>query len=220
MPSRHYSFKKLFTSFSNANANEKPLSQRTCHVAKAKNSSKNRKLCWMLGVWFCGDCGDACGDAGTFTHRNWFVLPRLCQKRNRPSARIRRLPGEEDSCSGGSSYLRVEPAPASVWQGAGIHPHIWKTGFRPRTTRPFCFGKRTQNHFCPVAAPCLRKGKLHWGVPSSQAKVKWRATRLVQTGSPQSWVWPGTLLRPRQGFSPAPSFPTSLIGNPSSLRNG
>ena len=36
-------------------------------------------------------------------------------------------------------------------------------------------------------------------VPSSQAKVKWRTTRLAQTGSPQSWVWPGTQPRPRQG---------------------
>ena len=26
-------------------------------------------------------------------------------------------------------------------------------GFRARTTRPFCFGKSTQNHFLPVRGP-------------------------------------------------------------------
>jgi len=49
-------------------------------------------------------------------------------------------------------------------------------------------------------------------VPSSQAKVKWRTTRLAQTGSPQSGVWPGTQPHPRQGVSPAILVPQLLEG--------
>ncbi len=38
------------------------------------------------------------------------------------------------------------------------------TGFRPRATSPFCFGKRDQNHFCLCAA--LR-------VPPPSSRIRW-----------------------------------------------
>ena len=68
----------------------------------------------------------------------------------------------------------------------------------------------------------LLPGRDPVGVPSSQAKSKWRTTRgacpeasrRAQTGLPKSRFWPKTQPRPRQGFIPKRSFLPVVIGNP------
>ncbi len=53
-------------------------------------------------------------------------------------------------------------------------------GFRPRTPRPFCFGKRPQNHIGRGMAPRLRGGKL-FGYPARFTDTGGAQTRCAQT---------------------------------------
>ncbi len=57
--------------------------------------------------------------------------------------------------------------------GSPINYQNYLAGFRPRATRPFCFGKRAENHSRPCAAPL---GKLR-----HDTKLYGCATRFAQT---------------------------------------
>ena len=67
-------------------------------------------------------------------------------------------------------------------------PSLFYAGCRPRATRSFCFGKRTQNHFRPCASPpILLRSKLSGGPPPThRIKMAQKLAPLKQTSPKKS----------------------------------
>ncbi len=109
-----------------------------------------------------------------------------------------------------ASSLLSSPTPIGDPESLGF-----LAGFRPRTTRSFCFGKRTQNQWRPGGPPqrgCLCPGPGGVGC----------GTRFAQTvlATIMEWTGPGhSPARRRQegAFAVAPSVMPGLIGHPGLL---
>ena len=88
--------------------------------------------------------------------------------------------------------------------GSPINYQNYLAGFRPRATRPFCFGKRTENHVRPCAA--LRGSCA--AVPNQDGS----GTRCAQTALAEKSIQYGREAAPEGGRKCLePSFPRSLM---------
>ncbi len=120
----------------------------------------------------------------------------------------------------GSHLRRGSGGSSSVIPGSIGHPAslVFHAGFRPRATRSFCFGKRTQNQWPPGGSLCPGPCCVGCGTRYAQTVL---ASKMEGTG-------PGRSLASRrrdQAFPVFPSLirrktldssPTLLIGDPAS----